>query len=125
MPRRKNKEADLLIEQLVNGMQLDAEELVKEHIEEWLVTVNEAESKCGVFTVSFRLDRSESEAILTTASTFSEVHKDKRVRNFDDPKQGNLPGIAPDPVHPDSKPRERKRKLSGKEAASGEKTSAE
>ena len=68
-------------------------ELWETHESEFIGVLEDSEKKCVNLTFRAELDFSESTAKLTTAMSFSQVMKDRKEDDFDDPNAPPLPGM--------------------------------
>lgn len=123
----KKQRADARLNDIQERFLERAQELWDLHEGEFMQVLEDAESRKVNLTFTATLDFSESTAKLETQIRFSQVVKDKKQDDFDDPNQTKLPGI--DPKDAEDKPAKRGRKPkktsdkdefpSGKDAASG------
>jgi hypothetical protein len=117
MPKANKTEASL--EELKETVLSHIDDLLNEHIAEAVKIVTTGDERKGNITFAVKLDFSETAPAVETGMTFSEVHKDKRQTNLEDPKQARLPGAEFEVV---AVKRARGRpKGGGKMAAAGEK----
>lgn len=124
MPRKQK--ADARIEEMEKDLLKAVAELWTEHKDRFMAVLEESESRTINVTFPVTLDFSESKAKMTTQIRFSEVFKDKRVSEFDDPNQPFLPGADPKPKKEDDddgkQPSKKKKAKAGKEAAAADDT---
>jgi hypothetical protein len=131
MPRKQK--ADARIDDMRSDLIKAVGELWDEHKDRFMAVLEESESRTINVTFPVTLDFSESKAVMTTQIRFSEVFKDKRVSEFDDPNQPFLPGADPktkaedddEGKQPGRKGKKGRKKKTGKDAASGDDTGEE
>lgn len=124
----KKQRADARLNEIQERFLERAQELWDLHENEFMAVLEDSESRKVNLSFTGTLDFSESTAKLETTIRFSQVVKDKKQDDFDDPNQAKLPGIDPK----DEKKKEGKKgkgkkattttdEISGKDAAAGEK----
>lgn len=120
----KKQRADARLAEIQETFIERVSELWDLHESEFMQVLEDAESRKMALTFTATLDFSESTAKLETQIRFSQVVKDKKQDDFDDPNQPKLPGISDDGKPKRGKGGRKKREttdsFSGKEAASGE-----
>jgi hypothetical protein len=91
MPRKQK--ADARMKDIKEAFLEHAADLWDKHETEFTVVLDESELRKMNLTFSAELDFSESTAKLNTTMRFSQVMKDKRTADFDDPNQPHLPAM--------------------------------
>lgn len=119
----KKQKADARVGDIREKFMERCDELWGLHEAEFMAVLDDAESKRLNLSFTAELDFSESTAKLNTTMRFSQVVKDKKTDDFDDPNQPRLPGVDNAPEGDDEKPKKRGRpKKSGKDAAANDDT---
>ncbi len=88
MPKKQS--ADARLEDIKDKFIERCGELWDTHESEFMGVLSDSEKKCVNLTFRAELDFSESTAKLTTTMSFSQVMKDRKEDDFDDPKQPRL-----------------------------------
>lgn len=120
----KKQRADARLNDIQERFLERAQELWDLHENEFMQVLEDSETRKVNLTFTGTLDFSESTAKLETQIRFSQVVKDKKQDDFDDPNQAKLPGI--DPKEGKGKGKKPKKAKdtdefpSGKDAAAGE-----
>jgi hypothetical protein len=129
MPRKQK--ADARVEEMEKDLLKAIAELWSEHKDRFMLVLEESEGRVINVTFPVTLDFSESKAKMTTQIRFSEVFKDKRVSEFDDPNQPYLPGADVKKKEDDDDGKQpgrgskKKKAKAGKEAAAADDTDKE
>lgn len=116
----KKQKADARISDIKEKFLERCSELWDTHEGEFMAVLEDSETKKLNLSYTAELDFSESTAKLNTTMRFSQVVKDKKTDDFDDPNQPRLPGVdGPAEEEPTPKKRGRPRKT-GKDAAAND-----
>lgn len=91
MPKKHTPDARMT--EMRDAFLQHAKDLWDQHESEFSTVLQEAEAKKLRLTFSATLDFTESKALMETNMSFSQVVKDKRTAEFDDPNALRLDGI--------------------------------
>lgn len=99
MPKRNDP--DVRVDEMKGTAAEQLRDLWDMHQDEFMKVLTEAEVKKLNLNFTVKLDFSDSKATLETTMSFSQVVKDKRTAEFEDPNAPFLPGVDPAAVNAD------------------------